>query len=123
MKIAITGSQGFIGSKISKELTKRNHDLVCIDNFITSINDENNNRVINCDITNKAELQKIKIDKIDLLVHLAAQSSGPKSFYEPNLDVKINIQGTINIIDWCLLNKIPKIMLASSLSMDVVTPN
>jgi len=117
MKIVVTGSQGFIGTNICNELILRNHDLICIDNFFSSIENKNLDSikdVINCDITKKNNLDKIKIDKIDVLVHLAGQSSGPKSFSVPNLDVDLNIQGTINMIDWCILNKIPRIIFASS---------
>lgn len=115
MKIAITGGFGFIGSKLANHLLAKNHQLILIDNFSSSvINEMQGAELIKCDITNASDLDKIKINDIDILLHLAAQSSGPKSFEIPHKDIDININGTLNMINWCLMNEVPRIIYASS---------
>ena len=55
---------------------------------------------------------KLNFSNVDALIHLAAQSSGPKSFHIPHHDINLNI--FVNIIDLCINNSIKKILFASS---------
>lgn len=114
MKIVITGGLGFIGSNIIQKLNGE-HELIILDNYSTSIISKINGiNAIECDITKSANLNKIKISNVDVVLHLAAQSSGPKSIDIPDVDININIMGTLNIINWCISNSVPKIIFASS---------
>ena len=74
-------------------------------------------KIIIADITNFDDLKKKVNKNYDLVLHLAAQSSGPKSFEDPELDVNVNILGTINIIQLCNLNNIPKLIFASTFTV------
>jgi len=115
MKIAITGGCGYLGSKLVKRLIKTGHEILIIENFSTSVNDDLNDcKIVECDITNPQDLAKVKAKNYDVLLHLAAQSSGPKSFDIPDVDIKINILGTLNMINWCRDNDINRILFASS---------
>lgn len=117
-KILITGGLGFIGSKICEKLIKKNYEVIIFDNFFSSTNKKIKGcKLIKTDITDYKSLKKIKIKNIDSIIHLAAQSSGPSSFEFPDQDVNINIIGTINIIKFCNLNNIKKIVFASSFTV------
>ena len=48
------------------------------------------------------------------MLHLAAQSSGPRSFSIPVQDIKLNILGTLNTINWCVENQVERLLFASS---------
>jgi UDP-glucose 4-epimerase len=114
MKIVITGGLGYIGSALIERFQAYNHEIIVLDNFSTSLEKTPNCDVIKCDITSVDSLKEIKISGCDVLLHLAAQSSGPKSFFNADLDIKINVLGTLNMINWCRENDIGRIIFASS---------
>ena len=114
MKIVITGGCGYIGSNIVNRLVDH-HEIIIFDNFSSSVdNNKDSVEIINCDLTNADSLSKLKINGVDAVLHLAAQSSGPKSIDIPRKDIDINVIGTLNVIDWCINNDVPKILFASS---------
>jgi len=124
VKIAITGGCGYVGSKIAQRLLSVGHEILIIENFSTSVRDDLNDcQIVKCDITNPKDLANLKVTGYDVLLHLAAQSSGPKSFEIPDIDIKINILGTLNMINWCRDNDIDRILLASSFVVYGDNPN
>ena len=124
MKVVITGGCGFVGSKIAERLLFGGLEVLIIENFTTSVkNDFKNCQVVKCDITSPEALDVIKVKGFDVLLHLAAQSSGPKSFDVPEIDIKINILGTLNMINWCTKNDIGRILFASSFVVYGDNPN
>ena len=123
MKVAITGGCGYIGSRIAKRLLALGHEVLIIENFTTSVDTELEDcEIIRCDITSPDELSAVSEKGCEALLHLAAQSSGPKSFEIPEIDIKINILGTLNIINWCRQNEIKRILFASSFVVYGDTP-
>ncbi len=124
MKIVITGGCGYLGSNIAKRLLSAGHEILIIENFSTSVRNELKDcQIVKCDITNPKELENLKATGYDVLLHLAAQSSGPKSFDIPDIDIKINILGTLNMINWCRDNDIKRILFASSFVVYGDNPN
>ena len=118
MKVVITGGCGFVGSKIIERLISHGHEILVIENFRSSVKDDLKNcQVVKSDITNSEELNIVKAKGFDVLLHLAAQSSGPKSFEIPDIDININILGTLNIINWCIKNDIDRVLFASSFAV------
>ena len=71
MKIAITGSSGFVGSHLVKKLKKSGSDVIALDikNGI--------------DITDWSQIQYI--EKCDVLFHLAAKIYVPDSYKNPRI--------------------------------------
>tara|TARA_Y100000590_G_scaffold468142_1_gene649692 strand:+ start:803 stop:1750 length:948 start_codon:yes stop_codon:yes gene_type:complete len=116
-KIIITGGLGFIGSKLIKKL-KKNYQIIVLDNFYTnSVKTIDGIKIVKCDLTNYKSLKKINIKNVYCLVHLAGQSSGPKSFNVPELDLKLNLLSTINVVNFCKQNKIKKIIFSSTFTV------
>jgi UDP-glucose 4-epimerase len=115
MKVIVTGGYGFVGSKIVKRLLNDGHEVVILEhpNSKPPVNFPKS-EVILCDITSESDMMNLSTKDIDAVLHLAAQSSGPKSFSIPELDLDINIFGTLNIIKMCRNNFIPRILFASS---------
>lgn len=113
-KILITGGFGYIGSKLA-EYFQRKYKVVILEHpKATRPKNLKNVKVLRADITKKTQIEKIKIKNISVVLHLAAQSSGPKSFDIPIEDVKKNLIGTINVINLCKKNNINRIIYASS---------
>ena len=115
MKVIVTGGYGFVGSKIVKRLFKEGYEVVVLEHPSSKRPaDFPKSEIILCDITSESEVANISIESVDAVLHLAAQSSGPKSFSIPEVDLDINIFGTLNIIKMCHKNLIPRILFASS---------
>ena len=70
--------------------------------------------VLRADITDEESMCQAKLAGVDAVLHFAAQSSGPRSFSVPVLDVKLNVLGTVNVINWCLNNQVERLLFASS---------
>jgi UDP-glucose 4-epimerase len=117
-KVLITGGLGLIGSSIAKKLLNNGYDVTLLDNYSTNVDSEIEKcKIINADITNLDELKKISITGINTVLHLAGQSSGPKSFNYPELDANINIIGTLNMLRFCSINKVKRFIFASTFTV------
>ena len=113
-KILITGGFGYIGSKLILHLKNKYKFIILEHPNATKPKFLKNVKVIRADITKSSQIKKLRIKNISVVLHLAAQSSGPKSFSIPVEDVKKNLIGTINTINLCKNNKIKRIIYASS---------
>ncbi|MEJ6589184.1 MAG: SDR family oxidoreductase [Crocinitomicaceae bacterium] len=104
MKIVITGGAGFIGSNTCVDLISNEHDVVCLDNFLTGKR-ENIEHLLNLpqfslvegDIRDLDTCRKA-VKGADLVLHLAALGSVPRSIADPVTTNDININGSLNMI-------------------------
>ena len=120
MKILITGVAGFIGSRLARFLLKKNYVVYGVDNLWKGEikNIPVNVNFIKGDIGDIKTIQKVKeIESIDVICHLAGQSSGEKSFYDPKLDLKLNLSSTLGIVEIAKFFSVEKIINASSMSV------
>jgi UDP-glucose 4-epimerase len=104
-KIVVTGASGFIGQHIMRELKKRNYEVVGLD-IIPS------KGVIACDITSK-DIEK-HIGKGDKVLHLAAVAKFERVHGNPTLGIRVNVEGTLNIIQTCIKKKANRLIFTSS---------
>ena len=118
MKVLITGVAGFIASKIANKLIEKGHNVVGIDDLSNGkkINIPKKCKFIKLDISKKKELDKLQI-KFDQIFHLAGQSSGEKSFENPEEDLCKNTLTTLNLIDFSIKTRVKKFLYASSQSV------
>lgn len=117
MKVLVTGGAGFIGSHIVDGLVKLNHEVSIIDNLYTGSekNINKNAKFYRCDITNKETLKLVfELEKPQVVIHHAAQIDVQTSLRRAKFDAKVNIGGTINILECCREFKVRKIVYPSS---------
>jgi UDP-glucuronate 4-epimerase len=129
MKILITGGAGFIGSHLCERLI-RNNSITCIDNFndfydpaikknnIAKLQENKDFKHINADICDlDGMLEIFGSNSFDLVIHLAAMAGVRPSILNPLVYEKVNMQGTINLLEACKNNNINKLIFASSSSV------
>ncbi|WP_261721728.1 NAD-dependent epimerase/dehydratase family protein [Staphylococcus equorum] len=104
MKILITGGAGFIGSHLAEYFTNSNHEVFILDNLSTghrsNISFIDDLHFIENDVTNKTLVQDlIKKEQFDIVIHLAAVVSVVETINNPILSQKVNIDGTLNLLE------------------------
>ena len=85
MRILVTGSDGFIGKKLTQELKNLGHEVLPFD--LSSGNDI-------CSWSSVSTIQHI-----DMIYHLAAISFVPFSYEQPGKMYNVNVHGTMNILE------------------------
>ena len=107
MKIFITGIESFVGTYLQKILKKKNYSVYGIDR------NKKISSTIKFDITDK-NLHKIIPNGCDCLIHLAAIST-PIAFNRNLLNsFKINVNGTLNVIQSAIKKNVKQIIFAST---------
>jgi len=98
MAILITGSGGFIGSRLSILLKENDYDIVTFQG----------------DITNRNEVLDFQTEQeIETVIHLA------NVIDKKNTEIfrKVNVEGTKNIVDFCKKNNTGRLIFLSSLKV------
>ncbi len=116
MKILITGGAGFIGSHLVDRLISEGHKVVIVDNLSTGKKENLNKKAkfYKIDIRSPKIDQVFKKEKPEIVFHLAAQIDVRKSVEDPTEDAKINIVGSLNVLENCRKCKIKKIIFTST---------
>jgi UDP-glucose 4-epimerase len=116
-KILVTGGAGFIGSHIVDRLAPDN-DVTVLDDLSNGTLDyltQSMSRIkfIKGDILDRALVGKL-VNETEYIFHLAARTSIIRSIKEPEADMKINIIGTMNILEASRNAKIKRLVYSSS---------
>jgi UDP-glucuronate 4-epimerase len=130
VKILVTGSAGFIGSRLVFELLARGDDVIGIDNHndyydpslkesrIHQYIDHPNYTHIRGDISNRELVNSVFVKHTpDHVVNLAAQAGVRYSIENPLAYIDSNIIGFTNILEACRHNQIKHLVYASSSSV------
>src|SRR5438094_5765 len=112
-RIFITGAAGFIGFHFAKACLEKSHSVVGIDNFndyySVSLKRDRAKQLEKCglqvqmlDICEGPQIQELmQKEKITHVVHLAAQAGVRYSLEHPEVYVKSNVEGFLNILEGC----------------------
>src|SRR5258707_5904076 len=118
MRYLVTGGAGFIGSNTVDELVRRGHDVVVLDD-LSSGKTANLARVrtrikwIQDSVTNLDAVHEA-CRGVDCVIHLAAQTSVPRSVKDPIETNLINVDGTLNVLVASRDAKVKRVVFASS---------
>lgn len=114
----VTGGAGFIGSHLCKALLDLGHQVIAVDNLRTGFRSNVPDGVtfLELDVSDENYVKHLP-KHCDYFFHLAANSSGEVSFYEPGYDLKSNALSTLISLMWCQEAKVKKFVFASSLSV------
>jgi dTDP-glucose 4,6-dehydratase len=107
-KALVTGGAGFIGSHLVKFLgVNTDWDVHVLDALtyagsLDNLKGDLNTmfvRFIQADISKAEELEFLKEEKFDIIIHLAAESHVDRSISDPQVFVKTNVNGTVNLLE------------------------
>ncbi len=115
-RVLVTGGAGFLGSHVVDQLLDLGYDVAVIDNLQTGIADNMSGKakLYEADIANDNLEEIFKSVRPEIVIHLAAQISVQVSMQDPLLDARINVEGSLKIIDLCIRHGIAKLVFASS---------
>jgi nucleoside-diphosphate-sugar epimerase len=90
MRILVTGAEGFIGSHLCLKLKETDYKVI-------------EHRLADGDLSEPNSLSYLKTTKIDHVIHLAALNFVPDSWTNTFAFFKVNVLGTLNILELCKL--------------------
>ena len=131
MNFLVTGGAGFIGSHVSERLLRDGHNVWAFDDlndFYDPAIKRNNLRQLQAlalpfefvhgDVTDHVALAEIfNSVKFDQVIHLAARAGVRPSLAQPALYQRVNVEGTVNVLEAARLNGVKKLIIASSSSV------
>ncbi|WP_328793888.1 SDR family oxidoreductase [Heliomicrobium gestii] len=112
----VTGGAGFIGSHVVERSIARGDDVLLIDNLSTGKRENIPEKAtfIPMDVTDEKIRDIIAAEAPDAIIHLAAQVDVQVSLRDPLEDAKVNILGTINLLEACRQSGVKRVIVASS---------
>lgn len=127
-KVLVTGGAGFIGYHLSKLLIGKEFQVTILDNFSDYYSEKMKRlnakelkdlgaRIIEGSILERDFLSKYIDNECEIVFHFAAQPGVRYSTINPEKSLRINIEGTSQVLSVCNENKVKKIVVASSSSV------
>jgi UDP-glucuronate 4-epimerase len=130
MKILLTGGAGFIGSHLAERLLGQGHELVLIDELNDFYSPEIKRRNLD-EIKARGEYEFDELDIGDLpgltevfrkhrpevVIHLAARAGVRPSLEQPLLYERVNVQGTLHLLELARQFAVQRFVFASSSSV------
>jgi UDP-glucose 4-epimerase len=119
MRVLVTGGAGFIGSNLVRALLERGDDVRVLDNFSTG--SRRNLDGIEVEIV-EGELRSYErvhnaVRGTEIVFHLGALGSVPRSVQDPLTSGAVNVEGTLNVMLAARDEGIRRVVFASSSSI------
>ncbi len=131
MNFLVTGGAGFIGSHVCERLLRDGHAVWAFDDLNPFYDPQLKRRnlrdiqslakpfeFVHGDLVNAAALDELFGSvKFDQVIHLAARAGVRPSLEDPALYQRVNVEGTVNVLEAARKNGVKKIIIASSSSV------
>lgn len=113
MNVLVTGGAGFIGSHLVRAIVELGHQVFALDD-LSSGKLENLPSGVTFLHKSVVDLAGLEVHNIDVIYHLAAIASVPKSVDNPMETFVVNVGGTVNVLEAARLASVKKVVFASS---------
>src|SRR5207244_3595170 len=116
MKVLVTGGAGFIGSHVVDACVAAGHDVIVIDDLSTGRRENLNPRARfhQLDIGDRRTAELIRDEKPEVLSHHAAQMDVRRSVADPLFDARVNVLGTIHLLEAARQAGVQRVLFVSS---------
>ena len=126
MRCLVTGGAGFIGSHLTDRLVFDGHEVTVFDNLSTGLESNLESvrariRFINGDLRD-LEIVRDAVNNQELVFHLGALGSVPRSIDDPITTNAVNVNGTLNVLVGSKDAGVKRVIYASSSSVYGDTP-
>jgi len=111
-KALVTGGAGFIGTNLIQRLILEGYQVFSLDNYSTGSRDNELSSVTY--VTGDIELIDQLGSEFDICFHLAAQSRVQPSFEDPEESMRVNVTGTMKVMEWAKKYNVKVIYAGSS---------
>jgi len=122
-RVLVTGAAGFIGSWTVEELLKEGYYVIGVDDLsdgsisrLSNVLGNNRFTFINTNICDEEVMMKLCKD-VDAIIHLAAKVSVEEAFLKPKLAFKVNVEGTLVLLEVARKRDIKRFVYASSVAV------
>jgi UDP-glucose 4-epimerase len=121
MRTLVTGGAGFIGSNLVDALVERGDEVVVLDDVSTGRREnvegalQGGAELVELDVRD-AEAVSAAIERAqpEVIFHLAAQIDVRKSVADPAHDSRVNVEGTINVLNAALAHEVGRVVNTST---------
>jgi UDP-glucuronate 4-epimerase len=131
MNFLVTGGAGFIGSHVCERLLHSGHAVWTLDDLNPFYDPAIKQRTLQAlqrsgqpfhfvqgDITDRAGLEELCGGvRFDQIIHLAARAGVRPSLLDPALYQRVNVEGTVNVLEAARSHGVKKVTIASSSSV------
>jgi dTDP-glucose 4,6-dehydratase len=124
VKILVTGGAGFIGSNFIRYFLTQHQEykIINLDKLTYAANLDNlsdveknpNYQFVKGDICDSKVVEELLKDKVDAIIHFAAETHVDRSLYDPEIFVKTNVLGTQVLLEAGLKYKIKRFIQIST---------
>jgi NAD dependent epimerase/dehydratase len=120
-KVLVTGADGFIGSHLTEELYKKGYQVRALSQYnsfnnwgwLEDVSCKDDIEIFSGDIRDPYYCEEL-VSGVDTVFHLAALIAIPYSYTSPQNYVETNIQGTLNICQAAIKNKVSRVLHTST---------
>jgi UDP-N-acetylglucosamine/UDP-N-acetyl-alpha-D-glucosaminouronate 4-epimerase len=120
-KVLVTGGAGFIGSNLVRALLERGDDVRVLDNFATGRRENLDDIAVDVELVEgdmrSYERVHTAVRGTELVYHLGALGSVPRSVQDPLTTTAVNVEGTLNVLLAARDEGVARVIAASSSSV------
>ena len=131
MNFLVTGGAGFIGSHVCERLLRDGHSVCAFDDlndfYAPALKQANLRSLqslalpftfVHGDLTDGAAVEDVFASaQFDQVIHLAARAGVRPSLQQPALYQRVNVEGTVNLLEAARARNVRKVTIASSSSV------
>jgi UDP-glucuronate 4-epimerase len=129
-RVLLTGGAGFIGSHVAEALLRQGYQLAIVDNFdpfysprwkqsnLEDICHAGGYEFYEVDISDMEKLSEVvALTRPAVVIHLAARAGVRPSIEQPHLYQRVNVEGTLNLLELCRRFRVGRFIFGSSSSV------
>ena len=121
MRSVVTGGAGFIGSNLVDALLERGDEVTVLDDLSTGRRENlegalrGNAELVEVDVSDPAAVKAaIEDSRPERVFHLAAQMDVRRSVADPVFDLRVNVAGTVNLLEAARSVEVGRFLFAST---------